>query len=87
MVCVRCGRAKKHGLSDEQVAVLVGIDHKDNIVSKVGGRGKTTANKVAAVLKDKIGPKANFCSDTATNSKSFAKGESLKHRITIASKG
>lgn len=83
----RGGKAKKRGLSDEQVAVLVGIDRKDNIVSKVAGRGKTTANEVAAVLKDKIDSKAEFCSDAATNFKSFAKDENLKHRVINASKG
>ena len=83
----RGGKAKKRGLSDEQVAVLVGIDRKDNIVSKVAGRGKTTANEVAVVLKDKIDPKADFCSDATTNFKSFAKGENLKHRVINASKG
>jgi len=83
----RGGKAKKRGLSDEQVAVLVGIDRKDNIVSKVAGRGKTTANEVAAVLKDKIYSKAEFCSDAATNFKSFTKDENLKHRVINASKG
>lgn len=83
----RGGKAKKRGLSDEQVAVLVGIDRKDNIVSKVAGRGKTTANEVAVVLKDKIDSKAEFCSDAATNFKSFAKDENLKHRVINASKG
>lgn len=83
----RGGKAKKRGLSDEQVAVLVGIDRKDNIVSKVAGRGKTTANEVAVVLKDKIDSKAEFCSDAATNFKSFAKNENLKHRVINASKG
>jgi transposase-like protein len=81
----RGGKAKKRGLSIEQIPVLVVRDRygatTDSVLKKV------TEETVGAVLKPVIAEDAILCTDGATVYKALAKSEEIEHHALIASQG
>ncbi len=81
----RGGKAKKRGLSIEQIPVLVVRDRygatTDSVLKKV------TEETVGAVLKPVIAEDAILCTDGATVYNALAKSEGIEHHALIASQG
>lgn len=81
----RGGKAKKRGLSPEQIPVMVVRDRygatTDSILPKV------TAETVGAVLKPVLAEDALLCTDGSTVYKALAKSAGIEHHALIASEG
>ena len=81
----RGGRAKKRGLSKEQVPVLIARDrHANHIDAVLGDRSKKA---VSNVLGGKMAKDIILCTDSDPAIIAFAKDEGLKCETFIASKG
>jgi len=83
----RGGKAKKRGISKEQVGVLVVCDRHKQSSLRVAGSGRINAETLNAMVTDKISNSATLCSDADTAIKSFATEHNLKHIELNASKG
>jgi transposase-like protein len=83
----RGGKAKKRGLSAEQVTVVVGVDRKEQAVTMVAGKGQATAKQLDKLLGNLIDPDAEVCTDAAKNFAAFAQAKGLKHQPVNASAG
>ena len=81
----RGGKAKKRGLSHEQIPVIVVRDRygmtTDSVLQKV------TQETVGAVLKPVLAEDALLCTDGATVYRALAKTEGIEHHALIASQG
>ena len=81
----RGGKAKKRGLSREQIPVIVVRDRygatTDSVLQKV------TQETVGAVLKPVLAEDALLCTDGATVYRALAKTEGIEHHALIASQG
>lgn len=81
----RGGKAKKRGLSIEQIPVIVVRDRHgattDSILQKV------TEETVGAVLKPVLAEDALLCTDGATVYRALAKTEGIEHHALIANQG
>lgn len=82
----RGGVAKKRGISKEQISVVVAQDRNGNILSKVAGRGRTTADEIDLAMGNVLDNEVVLCTDSATNYKSFAKKKGIQHEILNANK-
>jgi transposase-like protein len=83
----RGGVAKKRGISKEQISVVVAQDRNGNVLSKVAGRGRTTADEIDLAIGKCLDADVVLCTDSATNYKSFAKKKGIPHEILNAHKG
>lgn len=83
----RGGKAKKRGISQEQMCVVVANDRNGNIVSKLAGRGRITSTEINDVLGTLINKDAMLCTDSATNYKAFAKQAGINHEVINIRKG
>jgi len=81
----RGGKAKKRGLSLEQIPVMIVRDRygatTDSVLQRV------TEETVGAVLKPVLAEDALLCTDGATVYKALAKTEGIEHHALIASQG
>ncbi len=75
----RGGKAKKRGISDEQIPVIVGCDRDGNVVIGVTGQGRISMADVEDVLNRYIGPDITLCSDAHRSFKSYAKAYDLNY--------
>lgn len=75
----RGGKAKKPGINDEQVCIVVARDRNDNTVSKVAALGRPTAEEIDSVLGNNISPNAIFCSDKHRSFEKFARVHDLEY--------
>ncbi len=82
----RGGKAKKRGISDEQVCVIVAMDRAGAIISKTAGRGRITDKEIETSIGSYIPDDAILCTDAATNFSAFAKGRKITHKATNANK-
>lgn len=83
----RGGTAKKRGVSEEQVPVIVGCDRQGNVILGVAGTGRIAMADVEAVLTKYIGPEITLCSDAHSSFKSYAKTYNLHYVGLNLSKG
>ena len=83
----RGGKAKKRGISKEQVCVVVGCDRNGRAVSDVACHGRPTAEDVDQVLRINTDQKAILCTDKHTALKRFANLKQIKHQELNISKG
>ncbi len=83
----RGGKAKKAGINNEHVAVLVSMDRSKQPIIEVAGRGRISTSQIDSCLGRWIGEKASvLCSDSHRSYEGFAKDKQLKHVKINASK-
>ncbi|HET6421609.1 MAG TPA: IS1595 family transposase [Geobacteraceae bacterium] len=75
----RGGKAKKRGISNEQVGVLVVCDRQKKHMVKVAGSGRINAATLATMVDGKLGENLILCSDADTAIKSFTKEHNIEH--------
>jgi transposase-like protein len=75
----RGGKAKKRGISDEQVGVLVVCDRQKQHLVKVAGTGRINAATLATMVDGKLSENLILCSDADTAIKSFTKERNIEH--------
>jgi hypothetical protein len=83
----RGGKAKKRGVSDEQVPVIAGCDRHGNVLLGVAGQGRISMADVEHVLNNYIGTEITLCSDAHRSFKSYAKAYKLHYVGLNISKG
>lgn len=83
----RGGTAKKRGISNEQIGIVVANDRSGGIVSKLAGRGRITSTQMNDVLGNLIHKDSLLCTDSATNYKAFAKQVGINHEVLNTRKG
>lgn len=83
----RGGVAKKRGISDEQISVVVAYDRNGSIITKMAGRGRITAKEIDQTLGEYLDKEIVLCTDSATNYKSFAKKKGITHETINSNKG
>jgi len=83
----RGGKAKKRGVSDEQVPVIAGCDRNGHVILGVAGRGRISMADVEDVLNNYIGAEITLCSDAHRSFKSYAKAYNLNYVGLNISKG
>jgi transposase-like protein len=75
----RGGKAKKRGISNEQVGVLVVCDrHKQNTI-RVAGSGRVSAEKLKLMLANKLADDMILCSDADSAIRAFATEHGVEH--------
>ena len=84
----RGGKAKKPGINNEHVAVIVASDRNKHSIVEVAGRSRITAEKInTAIGKWLLESAVTLCSDSHRSYEKFAKNIGLKHVSINASKG
>ena len=73
------GVARKRGISNEQVAVLVGISRDGDILSRAAGRGRLSADQVARAVGGNLMPDSTLVTDSMSGFTTYAKREGLRH--------
>jgi len=76
----RGGKAKRRGLSQEQIAVLAAVDRAGGIVCRMAGRGKIAAEKIDAVLGERLARETTLVTDHAGTFTRFAALRGLQLR-------
>ncbi|MFD1777205.1 IS1595 family transposase [Fredinandcohnia salidurans] len=79
-------KARKRGISKEQICVVVAHDRNGQILSQKAGKGRISAIQLDQVLGRHIDTSALLCTDTATNYKKFAVMKGLQHEPINVSK-
>lgn len=83
----RGGKAKKAGINDEQVPVIVGCDRQGELILGVAGRGRISVKQIEQVLGNHIDPEATLCTDSHSSFRKFAKTHHIKFQPVNISKG
>lgn len=83
----RGAKAKKAGIHDEHVAVIVSTDRQGNKDIKIATHGRISKADLEKVFEDKIQPETTICTDSHRSYTAFAKSKSLKHQKIKANKG
>ena len=81
----RGGKAKKPGLSKEQIPVLIVRDRHGDTTDSV--LPEVSTESITEILKPIIPKDALLCTDGATYYASFSKAEHIEHKTVIVSKG
>lgn len=55
------GKAKKRGISKEQVCIVVAMDRSGHIISQNAGYGRVTATEIDNVLGEYVNPSSLLC--------------------------
>jgi len=76
--------ARKRGISNEKVAVVISQDRKGNNHLQVATRGRISKDDLDQVLKDKIAPESILCTDTHHSYIAFANANNLEHKTIKA---
>lgn len=76
----RGGKAKKPGINEEQVCVMVARDRNDNTISDVVTLGRPSADEIAVVMGDKISADSVFCTDKHPSLRKFARLKGLNYQ-------
>ena len=77
--------AKKRGISNEKVAVVISQDRKNSKHLQVATRGRISIENLDKILKDKITPDSILCSDSHHSYIGFANKNNLEHKTIKAS--
>jgi len=83
----RGGKAKRAGINDEQVPVIVGCDRQGELILGAAGRGRISVKQIDEVLGKHIDPDATHCTDSHPSFRKFAKTHHLKFKPVNISKG
>jgi hypothetical protein len=83
----RGGKAKRAGINDEQVPVIVGCDREGELILGVAGRGRISVKQIEKVLGEHIDPNATLCTDSHPSFRKFAKTRHIKFKPVNISKG
>ena len=83
----RGGKAKKAGVSDEQVPVILGCDRQGEMILGVADPGRISLKGIEAVLGNRIDDDATLCTDSHASFRAFAKANHIKYRPINVSKG
>ena len=75
----RGGKAKKRGISNEQVGVLVVCDRLKQNTIRVAGPGRVSAEKLKSMLADKLVEDMILCSDADSAIRTFATEHGVEH--------
>lgn len=75
----RGGTARKRGISNEQVGVLVVCDRQKQVSLRVAGSGRISADTLDTMVADKLGGNLVLCSDADSAIRAFASQHSLEH--------
>lgn len=84
---LRGSKAKKRGISDEQVAVVVTQDRSGNQELAVVKKGRISKNDLDKTIGLKIKEGSILCTDAHRSYTAFAKTKELEHHKFIANKG
>lgn len=82
----RGGKAKKRGISNEQVGVLVACDRMKQSTLRVAGSGRSSAEKLKLMLADKVTKDNVLCSDADSAIKAFATELEIEHVVLNSKK-
>lgn len=83
----RGGKAKRAGINDEQVPVIVGCDRQGELILGVAGRGRISVKQIEHVLGNRVAPDATLCTDSHPSFRKFAKSHHIKFKPVNISKG
>lgn len=83
----RGGKAKKRGISNEQVPVITSCDRKDNLIIGVAGFGRVSTTEVERVLGDFIDNNTTLCTDEHLSYRAFARMHNINYESINLSKG
>jgi hypothetical protein len=75
----RGGSAKKRGLSNEQICVLVARDRDKHTIYKIIGRGRPSTIEIENGLSDKVADGSVLCTDGLRAYTSYSNKHGLKH--------
>jgi transposase-like protein len=75
----RGGRAKKKGISDEQVAVIVTADRISEMDIKVARLGRIRKVDIQKAIGEKVTEQTILCTDSHVSYKGFAKDKKIEH--------
>jgi transposase-like protein len=76
--------AKKRGISEEQVAIVISHDRKDNKHLKVATRGRISEDDLKKVLDGVVKKESILCTDSHPSYIAYAKGEEIEHKTIKA---
>lgn len=79
----RGGKAKKRGISKQQVCVLVARDRTKATVSSVLGRGRIETTQLDKAVGDKLSSTNTLCTDSWRAFKPFAKTKGIMEHYTF----
>jgi len=83
----RGGKAKKRGISDDQVCILVARDRNDNTISEIATFGRPSAEEIDKVLGGNLAPDSIFLTDKHPSFRRFAMQKGLQYKSLNLSKG
>ncbi len=75
----RGGKAKKPGISREQIPVIVGCDRNGHVILGVANGGRVSMLEIEAVLNDYIDEDIILCTDAHQSFQAYAKAYELKY--------
>ncbi|AAK79565.1 hypothetical protein BJV85_002398 [Clostridium acetobutylicum] len=73
-------KAKKRGISNEQVCVATAIDRAGNIIAELICKGRMSHKDLERLYKERIGDKSILCTDSHKSYIQFANDLSLEHQ-------
>ena len=82
----RGGKAKKRGISNEQIGVLLACDRHKQSTLRVAGTGRASAERLEQVMGNKMTKDIVLCSDADNAIKTFAGEHELEHIVLNAKK-
>lgn len=83
----RGGKAKKRGLSSEQVCVAIAMDRTGNTISATVGKGPITYKALEGFLGAHVASAQTLCADAAGAYRRFTRDHGLELQELNASKG
>lgn len=81
----RGGKSEKRGISNEQVAVIVTADRKQELDLKVATMGRIKRKDIENAIGNRIGNDTILCTDCHVSYKSFALSKKIEHHTIKAS--
>jgi len=82
----RGGKAKKRGLSKDQVCIACGIDQRNHLVMTVSNYGHISSDTIEKVYDKKINEVSILCSDGLKEYKIFAQNHNFEHYVIPSGK-
>jgi transposase-like protein len=76
--------AKKRGITDEKVAIIISHDRKNQKHLQVATRGRISEQNLKEVLDGKIANESILCSDSHPSYKAYAKTNEIEHKTIKA---
>lgn len=75
----RGGKAKKRGISNEQVCILVARDRTKETVSEAVTFGRMAASTLDAVITSRLAPNVILCTDEEQTFRKYCRDQGLRH--------